>query len=91
LAFWAWLTSLKTMFFRSIYLLANGKISYFFLNLDLLPVLHFPLLYMYLFIYLWYCSLNSGPTPGATPPALFVMGIFKIGSLELFAWDGFEP
>jgi hypothetical protein len=25
------------------------------------------------------------------PPALFVMGFFKIGSRKLFAWGGFEP
>jgi hypothetical protein len=34
--------------------------------------------------------LNSGPTPWATPPALFVLGIFEIGSLELFAWVNFN-
>jgi hypothetical protein len=46
----------------------------------------------YLFIYLLLCwDLNSGPSPWATPPGLFVMGIFKIGSQELFAWAGFDP
>jgi hypothetical protein len=27
----------------------------------------------------------------ATPPALFVLDIFEIGSCKLFAWAGFEP
>jgi hypothetical protein len=35
--------------------------------------------------------LNSGPTPWATPPALFCEEFFKIGSHKLFAWVGFEP
>jgi hypothetical protein len=35
--------------------------------------------------------LNSGPTPWTTPPALFVMGFFKIGSCKLFSWGRFEP
>jgi H+/Cl- antiporter ClcA len=39
---------------------------------------------------LWYWGLNSGPTPWATPPALFVFSIIKIGSHELFAQAGFE-
>jgi hypothetical protein len=30
----------------------------------------------YLFIYLQYWGLNSGPTPRATPPALFCDGYF---------------
>jgi hypothetical protein len=37
-----------------------------------------------------YWGLNSGPSPYATPPAPFVMNIFEIGSLELFAQVGFE-
>jgi hypothetical protein len=40
---------------------------------------------------LGYWGLNSGPSTWATPPALFVMGIFAIGSCELFAQAGFEP
>jgi hypothetical protein len=34
---------------------------------------------------LQYCSLNSGPTPWATPPALFCDGFFEIGSHKLFS------
>jgi hypothetical protein len=34
--------------------------------------------------------LNSGPTPLAILPVVFVMGFFKIGSHELFACAGFE-
>jgi hypothetical protein len=34
------------------------------------------------FLCVWYQSLNSGPIPWATPPALFVLGIFEIGSHE---------
>jgi hypothetical protein len=51
------------------------------------------LLLFYLFVYfiLWYWGLNSWPTPSATPPALIVLGVFKIGSQELFAPAGFEP
>jgi hypothetical protein len=43
------------------------------------------------FSFLWYWGLNSGPTPWATPPALFCEGFFKTGSHKLFAWAGFEP
>jgi hypothetical protein len=42
--------------------------------------------FLYLFIACW--GLNSGPTPWATLPALFfVMGFFKIGSLEIICLD----
>jgi hypothetical protein len=50
-----------------------------------LPLAHF------FFFFLWYQGLHSGATPWTTPPALFVMGIFEIGSCELFAWAGFKP
>jgi hypothetical protein len=55
-----------------------------------------PWLYNHIFfihfflIFLWYWDLNSGPSPWATPPALFCEGFFEIGSLELFAWADFE-
>jgi hypothetical protein len=40
----------------------------------------------------FFWDLNSGPTPWATPPALFfVMGFFEIGSHELFTLAGFKP
>jgi hypothetical protein len=39
----------------------------------------------------WYWRLNSGPTPWATPSALFCDFFFKIGSCKLFAKAGFEP
>jgi hypothetical protein len=35
-------------------------------------------------------GLELGPIPWTTPPTLFVLGIFEIGSYELFAWAGFE-
>jgi hypothetical protein len=36
--------------------------------------------------------LNSGPIPSATPPSFFfTLGIFEIGSHELFAGAGFDP
>jgi hypothetical protein len=40
--------------------------------------------------------LNSGPSPWAIPPALFLRRVFEIGSgkpyLEtLFSWAGFKP
>jgi hypothetical protein len=39
------------------------------------------LLTFYLFYFiLWYWGLNSGPTPWATPPILFLKGFFEIGS-----------
>jgi hypothetical protein len=42
-------------------------------------------------VFLWNWGLNSGPTPSATPPALFfVLGIFETGSQELFAQAGFK-
>jgi hypothetical protein len=31
------------------------------------------------FFFLRYWGLNSGPTPSATPPALFCEGFFKVG------------
>jgi hypothetical protein len=40
---------------------------------------------------LQYWGLNSGPSPWATPPALFGEEFFGIGSHELFTWAGFEP
>jgi hypothetical protein len=43
-----------------------------------------------LFFFLQNQGLNSGPTPWATPPALFVLRIFKIGFHELTAQAGFE-
>jgi hypothetical protein len=43
------------------------------------------------FFFFWYWGLNSGPSPWATPPALFVMGIFETGSHKLFAQVSFEP
>jgi hypothetical protein len=43
------------------------------------------------FLFLWYWGLNSGPSPWAIPPALFLWRFFKIGSLELFSQAGFEP
>jgi hypothetical protein len=34
-------------------------------------------IFIYLsFFFLWYWGLNSGPTPTATPPALFCDGYF---------------
>jgi hypothetical protein len=42
-------------------------------------------LWFLFFFFLRFWGLNSEPTPWATPPALFVKGFFKIGSLELFA------
>jgi hypothetical protein len=47
------------------------------------------------FLFSQYWGLNSGPTPLAIPPAPFcfflVKGFFfEIGSLELFAWAGFN-
>jgi hypothetical protein len=42
-------------------------------------------------IYIQFWGLNSGPTPWATPPAIFLWCDFLIGSHELFAWAGFEP
>jgi hypothetical protein len=42
-------------------------------------------------VFWWYWDLNSGPSPWATPPALLVMGSFKIGSWEPFAQAGLEP
>jgi hypothetical protein len=47
----------------------------------------------FFFFFLWYWGLNSGPTPHFEPfyQPFFVMGFFKIGSRELFAWAGFEP
>jgi hypothetical protein len=44
---------------------------------------------LFFFFYLRYWGLSSGPSPWATPPVLFVMGIVKIGSRELLAWTGF--
>jgi hypothetical protein len=35
-------------------------------------------------------SVNSGPTPSATPPALFCDGFFEIECHELFACADFE-
>jgi hypothetical protein len=43
------------------------------------------------FFFFWYWGLISGPTPGATPAAVFCDGFFEIGSLELFAQAGLEP
>jgi hypothetical protein len=40
---------------------------------------------------LQYQDLVLGSTPGTTPLALFLLGIFEIGSNELFALAGFEP
>jgi hypothetical protein len=37
------------------------------------------------------CLLGRCSTSWAIPPILFVLGIFEIGSLKLFAWAGFEP
>jgi hypothetical protein len=31
----------------------------------------------YLFSFLWYRGLNSGPTPRTTPPALFLWRVFQ--------------
>jgi hypothetical protein len=42
---------------------------------------------LFYFIFLWYCGLNSGPSPSAT---FFVKGFCEIGSHELFAWAGFR-
>jgi hypothetical protein len=42
------------------------------------------------FFFGWYWSLNSGLTPWAIHQPIFVMGLFKIASCELFAWAGFE-
>jgi hypothetical protein len=42
------------------------------------------------FFFFLYWGLNSGPSPWATLSVLFVMGIFKIGSRELFAWAVFK-
>jgi hypothetical protein len=40
-------------------------------------------------LFFWqYWDLNSG---SVHQPFFFVMGFFKIGSHELFAWAGFEP
>jgi hypothetical protein len=48
-------------------------------------------LFIYLFIYLQYWGLNSGPSPWATPPAqIFVISIFERGSCELFAQFSFK-
>jgi hypothetical protein len=44
----------------------------------------------FFFFLLAVLGLNSGPSPWATPPALFVMGIFEISSHKLFAQAGFE-
>jgi hypothetical protein len=44
-----------------------------------------------LLLFLQYWGLNSGPTPWATPPALFcVMGFFEKGSCKLFVQAHFE-
>jgi hypothetical protein len=43
------------------------------------------------FFFLRFWGLNSGPSPWATVPTFFVIGIFKIGSHQLFSWAGFEP
>jgi hypothetical protein len=43
--------------------------------------------------FFWYCGLKLGPTPWATPLALFCespFGFFKIGSLELFPQAGLQ-
>jgi hypothetical protein len=37
----------------------------------------------FLCVCVWYWGLNLGPTPWATLPALFVLGIFEIGSQGL--------
>jgi hypothetical protein len=39
----------------------------------------------FLFFFLRYGGLNLGSTPWATPPASFVMSVFKMESCELFA------
>jgi hypothetical protein len=44
----------------------------------------------FFFFSLWYWDLKSRPLPCATPPDLFMVGIFKIRSLELFAQTGFK-
>jgi hypothetical protein len=46
---------------------------------------------MILFYFLWYWRLNSGPILEPLHQAFFVMGVFKIGSPELFTQAGFEP
>jgi hypothetical protein len=51
----------------------------------LLPALPSTVLTSFFFFFLGYWGLSSGPPP------LFVMGIFEIGSLELFTRAGFEP
>jgi hypothetical protein len=45
----------------------------------------------YFIYFLWYWSLNSGPTTWATPPVFFCEGFFRDRSHEPFAWAGFEP
>jgi hypothetical protein len=44
-----------------------------------------------LFFFFRYWGLNSGPNLESLHQLFFVMGFFKIGSLELFARAGFKP
>jgi hypothetical protein len=47
----------------------------------LCTVFFFPgFFFLFFFFFLWYWGLNSGPSPWATLPALFLWGVFKIGS-----------
>jgi hypothetical protein len=43
------------------------------------------------FFFFQYWGLNSGPSPWATPPALFLWRVFQIGFCELFPQAGFKP
>jgi hypothetical protein len=45
--------------------------------------------FFFVFSFLQYWGLNSGPTPWATLPVLYVIDFFEIGCCEW--WAGFEP
>jgi hypothetical protein len=47
--------------------------------------------FSFLFSFLLYWGLNSGPYLELLYQPFFVMGFFKIGSLGLFSLAGFEP
>jgi hypothetical protein len=56
------------------------------------PVLCWVFSFFYPILFFFrYWGLNSGPTPWATPIALFVKGFLEVESRELLPWADFKP
>jgi hypothetical protein len=76
----AWMFCLR---FQQFWIWKCCLFVYDFVNKELTQKLYHQLFYLYIYLFiLQYQGLNSGPTPGATLPALFLWWVFSRSGLS---------